>query len=442
MAISNFFFDLPKINCPRLLRNRRAVFLWKEIKKRGKTMSLSHIARSISASATLKLNETAAILREKGEPVIHLGGGEPKSKAPVDAILNATALLNSGEIRYTPANGIPALKKAIIRYTEEFYNRKVEPENVIASSGAKQALMVCLQAILNPQEEVIFPAPYWVSYPEMAKLCGAVPVPVVPEDGSFQPRIQDIERKVSSYTKAVIINTPNNPSGVMYSEQFIADIVDFCERRGIYLIMDDIYHRLLFDGKKPINCYEYAKDLSENSKLVVINGVSKQYAMTGFRIGWAVANKKLIEAMTNIQAHQTSGPSVVLQHAAVGAINGSQSSVESLRMTLENNRNVMMERLSSFSGVKVTKPDGTFYCFADFSYYDKDSTRLANFLLKKVMVVTVPGIEFGMEGYLRLSTCGATKDIIEGIDRMKWALDPNAPNELYIGDRKLIRDWL
>lgn len=405
-------------------------------------MSISQIARTIGESATLKLNETAAILREKGDPVIHLGGGEPKSKAPMDALVQAAGLLNSGEIRYTPADGIPALKKAIIRYTEEYYNRLVQPENVIASGGAKQAIMVALQAVLNPHEEVIFPAPYWVSYPEMVKLCGALPVPVLPEDGTFYPRLQDIEERVGAYTKAVLINSPNNPSGAMYSEEFIADIVGFCEKRDLYLIVDDIYHRLVFDGRRRINCYDYAKDKTENSKLIVVNGVSKQYAMTGFRIGWAVANKKLIEVMTNIQSHQTSGPSALLQWAAVGAIEGVQSSVESLRLTLENNRTVLLDHLNSFDGVRVTKPDGTFYCFADFSVYNKDSTKLANFLLGKVQVVTVPGVEFGVDGYLRISYCGSIKDITEGIERMKWALDPNSPNELYIGERKLVRDWV
>ncbi len=405
-------------------------------------MSLSLIGKSIKASATLRLNEIAAILREKGEPVIHLGGGEPKSKAPLEALVAASNLINSGEVRYTPADGIPQLKKAVIRYTEEFYDRLVAPENVIISGGAKQAIMVCLQAIINPQEEVIFPAPYWVSYPEMVKLCGGVPVPVFPEDGTFYPRLQDIEERVTSYTKAIIINSPNNPTGAMYSEQFISEIVEFCEKKGIYLIMDDIYHRLIFDGRKPINFYKFAKDLSENSKLVLINGVSKMYAMTGFRIGWAVANKKLIEAMTNIQAHQTSGPSVVTQVAAAAALNGPQTQVESLRITLENNRNILMERLNAFKGVRAFKPDGTFYCFADFSYYMKDSIKLSQFLLDKVRVLTVPGIEFGLDGWLRLSTCGSVKDITEGIERIKWALDPDSANELYIGERKLIRDWL
>jgi aspartate aminotransferase len=405
-------------------------------------MSISLIGKSISESVTLKMNETAAILRAKGEPLIHLGGGEPKSKAPLDAITSAAAHLNSGEVRYAPADGIPAMKKAIIRYTDEFYNRKVEPENVIASGGAKQALMVALQAILDPQDEVIYPSPYWVSYPEMVKLCGAVPVPILPEDGTFHPRMQEIEQYCTSYTKAIIINSPNNPTGVMYSEQFIAEIVEFCEKKGIYLIMDDIYHRLVFNGKKPINCWNFVKDKTENSRLIIINGVSKAYAMTGFRIGWAVANKKLIEVMRNIQAHQTSGSSVVLQKAAIGALNGIQSPVESLCMTLENNAKVMMEQLDAFDGVKVTPPDGTFYCFADFNYYNKNSVELAEFLLEKVRVITVPGIAFGLDGHLRLSTCGSVKDITEGIERIKWALDPNAPNELYIGERKLVRDWL
>ncbi len=408
----------------------------------GCDMSLSQIARSVSASPTLRLNEKAAILREKGEPVIHLGGGEPKSKAPMDAILAAVSNLNSGEVRYTPADGIPSLKKAIIRYTEEHYHRKVNPENIIVSGGAKQAIMVALQAILNPQEEVIYPAPYWVSYPEMAKLCGAIGVPAHAEDGSFYPRLKDIEDRIGPYTKAVIINSPNNPTGAMYSEEFIAEVVNFCESHDLYLIMDDIYHRLIFDGRKPISAYDYAKDFSEKSKLIIINGISKQYAMTGFRIGWAVANKKVIEAMTNIQGHQTSGPSVVLQMAAVGALNGIQSSVENLRVTLENNRNVLLDYLNSFEGVKVTKPDGTFYCFADFSAYERDSNKLSNYLIDKVRVLTVPGAEFGLEGFLRLSYCGSIKDIKEGIERMKWALDPNSPNELYIGERKLVRDWV
>jgi len=403
-------------------------------------MSLSLIGKSIGESATLKLNEIAAILRAKGDPVIHLGGGEPKGRAPLDAILAATSMLNSGEVRYTPPDGIPALKQAIIRYTEDFYGWRPAPENVMASGGAKQAIMSALHAILDPQQEVIFPAPYWVSYPEMVKLVGGVPVPVHPEDGGFIPRIQDIEQVIGSYTKAVIINSPNNPTGAVYPESFVRDVVELCEERGLWLIIDDIYHRLIFDGRRPVNPYAFAKDRSDNSKLICINGVSKQYAMTGFRIGWAVGSTKLIEVMTNIQGHETSGPSAVLQYAAVGAINGIQSSVSSLCTTLENNRNVLIQELKAFEGVRLEEPGGTFYSFPDFSHYGKDSVKLSKFILDKVQVVTVPGKEFGREGHLRISFCGSIKEITEGIERMKWALDPNSPNELYIGQRKLVRD--
>jgi len=404
-------------------------------------MSLSQIARSIGASPTLALNEKAAILREKGEPVIHLGGGQPGTKAPLDAILAAGAHLNTGEVRYAPVDGIPALKQAIIRYTEEHYGKRMSPENIIVSNGAKQAIMVAMQTILDPKDEIIYPAPFWVSYPEMATLCGAVGIPAHPADGSFYPKISDIEQVMGSNTKAVLINSPNNPSGAMYPESFIADIVQLCENRDLYLIMDDIYHRLIFDDQVFHSCYDYTKNHSDNSKLIVVNGVSKQYAMTGFRIGWAVANTKLIQAMSNIQGNQTSGASIVMQKAALGALNGVQSGVESLRLSLENNRNIMLDRLQAFNGVKVTKPDGTFYCFADFSAYQKDSRKLSEFLIDKVRVVTIPGVDFGMEGYLRLSFCGSVKDITEGIERIKWALDSEAPNELYIGDRKLVRDW-
>jgi len=405
-------------------------------------MSVSQLARSIKESPTLKLNETAARLRDKGEPVIHLGGGEPKSKAPIDAVVNCATQLNTGDVKYAPADGLLSLKKAIIRYMEEHYHKVAAPENVVVSSGAKQSIMVLLYAILEPKDEVIFPAPYWVSYPEMVKLAGGVPVVVTAEDGTFQPTVAEIAEVVGPYTKAIILNSPNNPCGVMYTRDFIAEMVELCEKKNLYLIMDDLYNRLVFEGKIPPNAYDFARDHTDHSKLAVVQGVSKMYAMTGFRIGWAVVNRELAEAMTNIQSHQTSGPATPSQWAAVGALNGVQSGVESLRLTLENNRNIMVQRLRAFDGVQITKPDGTFYCFPNFSAYQKNSQKLAEFLLEKVRVVTVPGKEFGMDGHLRLSFCGTTKDVTEGIERIQWALDPNAPNELYLGERKLVRDWL
>ncbi len=410
-------------------------------------MSISQLARTIAVSPTFALNEEARLLREKGEPVINMGIGEPRNKAPITAILSSAAKLSAGDIKYTPPDGTPSLKKAIIRYTEENYDKLVAPENVIVSAGAKQSLYNILFSILNPQDEVIILAPYWVSYPEMVKMVYGIPVIVTPEDGKFQPRMEDIERAVSSYTKAIIVNSSNNPSGELFTEQFIADIVDFCETRKIYLIMDDIYHKLVFDGRKAPSAYNFSGVDLESSMIIVVNGVSKLYGMTGFRIGWVVAPRKLVQVMYNVQAQTTSCTSVVLQSAAEGALTGMQSMVENLRLTFENNRNVIIQELRSFTGIKVIKPGGTFYCLPDFRAYcpsgiAKDSIELSKFILNKALVVTVPGKEFGMEGHLRLSFAGTIKDVLTGIERIKWALDPNSPNEIYIGDRKLIRDWL
>jgi aspartate aminotransferase len=405
-------------------------------------MSVSELASAIVESPTLRLNEEARLLRERGEPVIHLGIGEPKNKTPIPAILSSAAKLSQGDVKYCPSDGLPSLKKAIIRYTEEHYDKVVAPENVIVSSGAKQALFNILYTILNPQDEVVILAPYWVSYPEMVKMVYGVPVIVTPEDGSFHPRMADIERAVSSSTKALIVNSPNNPSGIVYREEFIAQIVDFCERKKIYLIMDDIYHKLVFDGRTAPPCYRFTTKDIEDSRLIVVNGIAKLYGMTGFRIGWCVAPRKIVTVMNNVQAQTTSCASPVMQAGAEGALLGLQSVVEALRLTIQNNRDVVMRELSSFNGVRTYKPDGTFYCLPDFRAYSANSVELSSFLLKKALVVTVPGREFGMEGHLRLSFAGTVKDVTEGIARIKWALDPTSPNDIYIGDKRLIRDWL
>ncbi len=405
-------------------------------------MSISRLASSIPESSTLKLNDAAARLRAKGEPVVHLGGGEPKNKAPITAILGSAAKLRAGDIKYVPTDGMPSLKKAIIRYTEENYGRLVAPENIVISTGAKQAIYNILFSVINPQDEVVIFAPYWVSYPEMVSMVYGVPVIVKPADGTFQPTIEEFEDVLSSYTKAVILNSPNNPSGHVYSAEFVAALVEICEKRGIYLIMDDIYHKLVFDGMEAAPGYRFTNKDVENTHVLVVNGVSKLYGMTGFRIGWAIAPREMAKVMGNVQSQITSCPPVLNQAAAEGALTGMQSVTDNLRLTIQNNRDIMLQEMRSFTDVITPKPNGTFYCLADFRAYEKDSVKLAQFLLDRALVVTVPGEAFGMEGYLRLSYAGAVKDILEGVKRMKWALDPNAPNEIYIGDRRMIRDWL
>ncbi|HUM02534.1 MAG TPA: pyridoxal phosphate-dependent aminotransferase [Thermoanaerobaculia bacterium] len=405
-------------------------------------MSISHLARSILESPTLRLNEEARLLRERGEPVIHLGIGEPKNKAPISAVLGAAGKLLAGDVKYTPTDGLPSLKKAILRYTEENYDRVLAPENVIVSEGAKQSLFNILYSICNPQDEVIVLAPYWVSYPEIVKMVQAVPVVVTPEDGSFVPQVSEIERAVSSSTRAIILNSPNNPSGAIFPEETVAKIVAFCEKKGIWLICDDIYHKLVFDGKIAVPAWRHTPRDVESSKVIVVNGVSKIYGMTGFRIGWVAANKELVRVMTNVQAQTTSCVATICQAAAEGALTGLQSYVESLRLTIQNNRDVLMQEIRTFQGVKLVKPEGTFYALPDLRAYRMGSVEMSELLLRKAMVVTVPGREFGMEGHLRLSVSGTVKEITEGVERMKWALDPSSPNEIYIGERKLLRDWL
>lgn len=404
-------------------------------------MGISALAKSIAESPTLKLNEEARLLREQGEAVIHLGIGEPRNRAPIGAILSSAARLSAGDVKYAPTDGTPSLKKAIVRYTEEAYGRLVGPENVIVSSGAKQSIYNLLYCLLDPRDEVVLLAPYWVSYPEMVRMVHAVPVVVTPADGSFVPRFEEIERAVTARTRVLVVNSPNNPSGAVFPDGLIEQIVGMCESRDIHLIMDDIYHQLVFDGVRAVPAWRYGHPDLESSKVIVVNGISKLYGMTGFRIGWTVASRALVRTMTNVQAQTTSCASPVMQAGAEGALTGQQSQVESLRLTIQNNRDVMMRELASFSGVRCAKPQGTFYCLPDFSAYEKDSVRLSEFLLRQARVVTVPGREFGMEGHLRLSYAGTVQDVTEGVARMKWALDANAPSEIYIGDRMRVRDW-
>jgi aspartate aminotransferase len=405
-------------------------------------MKLSKLAGEIVESPTLTLNEEARLLRERGEPVINLGIGEPKNKTPIAAILSSAAKLTSGDVKYVPIDGTRSLKKAVLRYTEENYDKLVAPENVLITNGAKQSLFNLIYSILNPLDEVIVIAPYWVSYPAIIRMCNGVPVVVTPEDGTFTPRIEDIEKAVTANTRAIIVNSPNNPSGVIYPAELIEKLVDLCEKNDIFLICDDIYHKLTFDGNVAPPAYQFTNRDIEDSRVIVVNGVAKLYGMTGFRIGWVVAPRSLVRVMTNVTAQTTSGVSPVSQAAAEGALTGLQSVVEALRLQIQNNRNILLEEFKSFNGVRLIEPQGTFYALPDIRAFSNNSMEVSKLLLEKALVVTVPGREFGMEGHIRLSFSGTVKDVIEGIARIKWALDPESPNEIYIGDKRAVRDWL
>ncbi len=386
-------------------------------------MNLSRLALSLGQSATLKLNELANNLKAEGKPVVHLGGGEPEEKIPRGALEESGKLLDAGFIRYTPVSGTTALKKEIAAYTEQHYGVKPGPRNICVASGAKQAIYNFLVSVVDPGDEVIFPAPYWVSYPEMVKLAYGNPVIVRPRDGGLLAKAADIEAHITSRTKAILLNSPNNPSGQVYPEEFIRRMVEVCEDRGVYLLMDDIYNRLVFDGLKAPSAFSFSGKPLNESPIVSINGVSKTFSMTGYRIGWSVASEALTQAMIKVQAQVSSCPSALSQAAAAGALRDGDGFVETLRDGLQKKRDVMVAELAKLKKVKLHKPQGTFYSFADFSAYEKDSARLSAMLLEKGMVVTVPGIEFGLEGHLRLSYCGAEKDIVEGVTRIRKILD-------------------
>ncbi len=388
-------------------------------------ITLSSRASQIGDSPTLKINAKARALKAAGQPVIHLGGGEPTYPAPqaaVDAIIQKA---QSRKIKYTPSSGTPELKQAVLQYTKTHYAHTFEVSNVLISAGAKQALFNFLLAAVEPGDEVVFPAPFWVSYPEMVKLAGGTPVIVKPSQG-LRVTVEEVKAAVTPKTKAILLNSPCNPAGHIFSADFIKELVEFAEQKQIFLVMDDIYHQLVFDGAKTPNPCAYAKDFNN---LVIINGVSKLYGLTGLRIGWAVsANHDLISAMGRMQAQSTSCNSDVSEAAACAALNGPQDCVKDLCAVLEDNRNTLLAELAKIPHIRVEKPQATFYSFVDFSYYNKDSNALATYLLEKVLVAVVPGKAFGAEGYLRISFCADKTAIVEGVRRIADALK-NLPQQ-------------
>jgi aspartate aminotransferase len=404
-------------------------------------MNLSRRAQNIESSPTLSLNEIAKGLQAKGKPVINLGVGEPSNLTPISAIEKATSRLNTRKIKYTSSSGSLELKSAIIQYTLENYGVAPSIKNVLVTSGAKQAIFNTLYALLNPEDEVILLAPYWVSYPEMIKMAGGDPVIVMPSRETLLPSFSIIRESITSKTKAIIINSPNNPSGLVYSTELVGDLVRFCEKNDIFLIMDDIYHKLVYGDQPWVSGYSYTNNTIDNSHIIVINGISKSYGMTGFRIGWAIGSGELIRVMSNIQSQTTSGASIVLQDAALGALTGIQDDVYKLRDSIKQNKDITVNGLRNIPNLRIIEPEGAFYCLPDFSAYMGNSIDLSKFILEKALVALVPGVAFGIEGHLRISYAGSADDISEAIRRIGWALDQNSHDEIKMGDQIYKRNW-
>jgi aspartate aminotransferase len=384
-------------------------------------MKLSKLVISLKPSPTLKLNELANKLKSEGKDIIHLGGGEPEFDIPETAQKEVIERLKTKRVRYTPTAGIKKLREEIVNYVSDIYNFKVDTDNIVVSTGAKQAIYNFLLSVLDPGDEVVIIAPYWVSYTEMVSMAYAHPVVVRPSQGLI-PSINDIKKCISSNTKLIMINSPNNPTGLIWPNELIKDVIDLAEKNDIYVLFDSIYDQLIIDDFDYKNPFSFVDDI-EKSNVVVVNGVSKAFSMTGFRIGFSIASKELSKAMTKIQAQVTSCPSELSQYGALGALREGKKFSKKLVDDLRIKRDILVDELSKIKKAKFIKPQATFYSFVDFSEYEKDSAKLSSTLIEKTGVVTVPGIEFGMEGYLRISFCSDVDSIKKGVSRIREFLD-------------------
>jgi len=377
------------------------------------------------------MNAKAAELRAKGLDVFAFGVGEPDFEPPAFVLDAAREALDKGVSKYTAVSGIPALKQAICARTTAVRGWTPKPSQVTVSVGAKHALFNLALALYEPGDEVIIPAPYWVSYPEQVKLCGATPVFVdTTEEQGFKMSPQAFEKALTDRTKATILCSPSNPTGSAYSEDELRALVEVWKKSDSWLIVDEIYADLVYDGFKHVSAAKLAGDARE--RVIVVDGVSKTYAMTGWRIGWSITPERLAKALDTVQGQSTTNATAVAQHAALAAITGPQGEVEKMRAQFEKRRMAMVEGLRSIPGVKCRVPEGAFYAFADCrSLYGipfkgkpiESDEEVAFFMLEEAHVAAVPGGAFGAPGYVRFSYATNEERIRGGIEAIKAAVD-------------------
>lgn len=393
--------------------------------------SLARRLDVVQPSVTLAMNAKAAELRAKGLDVFAFGVGEPDFEPPAFVLDAAREALDKGVSKYTAVSGIPALKQAICARTTAVRGWTPKPSQVTVSVGAKHALFNLALALYEPGDEVIIPAPYWVSYPEQVKLCGATPVFVdTTEEQGFKMSPQAFEKALTDRTKATILCSPSNPTGSAYSEDELRALVEVWKKSDSWLIVDEIYADLVYDGFKHVSAAKLAGDARE--RVIVVDGVSKTYAMTGWRIGWSITPERLAKALDTVQGQSTTNATAVAQHAALAAITGPQGEVEKMRAQFEKRRMAMVEGLRSIPGVKCRVPEGAFYAFADCrSLYGipfkgkpiESDEEVAFFMLEEAHVAAVPGGAFGAPGYVRFSYATNEERIRGGIEAIKAAVD-------------------
>lgn len=386
-------------------------------------MELAKRVQSLTPSSTLAITAQAKALKAEGHDVIGLGAGEPDFNTPSYILDAAKRAMDEGRTKYTPAGGIPELKNAISAKLDRDQGLTYTNEQIIVTTGAKHALFTLFQVLLNKGDEVIIPAPYWVSYPEQVKLAEGEPVIVAAsEENNFKMTPEQLKQSITPETKAVVINSPSNPTGMMYSKEELEALGQVCLDHDILIISDEIYEKLIYTDEAHVSIAQISKELYNQT--VIINGVSKSHSMTGWRMGFAAGNKEIIKAMSNMASHSTSNPTSITQYAALAAYTGSEEQVETMKEAFKERLDALYSLLIEIPGVECVKPSGAFYLFPNVKkaaeqsgFEDVDSWVKA--LLDEEKVALVPGSGFGSPENVRLSYATSLEQLQEAAERIK-----------------------
>jgi aspartate aminotransferase len=388
---------------------------------------LSKIAAGVQASTTLAVDSLAKQMKADGLDVVGFGTGEPDFDTPANIKAAAIRAIETGETKYTPAAGIVQLKKAAAARLKADCGVTYEPNQIVVASGAKHNIFAALMCLINPGDEVIVPAPYWVTYTEAVKMAGGVPVVIYAEEtAGFKITAAQLEAAITDKTKLLIINSPSNPTGMLYSREELQAIADVCVKNDLYIISDEVYYRLVYDNHQFVSMATLGDEVKERT--ILINGVSKSYAMTGWRIGFSASSPKLATVMSNYLSHSTSAPSTISQFAAVEALNGPQDTIEAMRKVFQERRDYIVRRINAMDGVSCINPEGAFYVMLNISKLKgktlggrviKDADDFSMAFLEKGLVAAVSCVGFGAPDFVRFTYAASMENIKEGMDRLE-----------------------